>query len=535
MPILMVLFGPLVVVALAAAVLSSVLFRNAPPLKRSALTALAAWLIASIGSYFAAGDRPATIWYLLLLYLPYGVIVWLLMWRSFCLYWEPDAPAEAMPTHSAVGGEQWPTIHGGEESYWPAEPEPEPHRNYVVRHWRGECSLPASYWLNSSLISGAAIFAAALGIHAMEETHLSLQAVAAAALLFLALTVALWAWGAVGTWRSAQLHEDRGGSGGWAIAAQVMVVFGALGMFLQLRPYMLQTHEFGVLAFGGDPLGDPGQVTLSQDGTAIRIDGTLTSGVSGRFRALAADAPRLRTVVLTSPGGRQLEAMRIADTIAERRLDTRAEIECLSACTFVLLAGRERTATEDTAVGFHQPSFPGWTEADTRAATRQMELDYRRAGVAPHFIARAAQTPAGDMWVPPHDDLIAANVLTSSELVVVASDAAPAEEPLESELRQAAAVANARLPMRLDPVTRLEAVEASGRVLTYRHRVEARRVDVSAARAGMRRTVPQQACGDEAVADAVARGATIVYAFRDERGRALFDVPVTACRNRSGA
>jgi hypothetical protein len=351
-------------------------------------------------------------------------------------------------------------------------------------------------------------------------------------LLFLALTVALWAWGAVGTWRSAQLHEDRGGSGGWAITAQVMVVLGALGMFFQFRPYVLQSHEYGVIALGGDPLGDAGEVTLSEDGTAIRIEGMLTSGVSGIFRELADGAPRLRTVVLNSPGGRQLEAMRIADTIGARGLDTRAEIECMSACTFILLAGRERTAREDTEIGFHQPSFPGWSAADARSATRRMELDYRRAGVAPHFIRRAVQTPAEDMWVPGHDDLIAANVLTSSELVVVGEEAPPPDAPLETELRHAAAVVNARLPIRLDPVTRLEAVEASGRVLTYRHRIEARRINLSSARGAMGRVVPLQACRDGAVADAVARGATIVYAFRDERGRELFDIPVSECGRR---
>lgn len=535
MPILMVLFGPLVVVALAAAILSSVLVRNAPPLKRSALTALAAWLIASIASYFAATDPAARIWYLLLLYLPYSVVVWLLMWRSFCIYWEPDSPAEASPVQAAAGEEQWPTLDGGEESYWPAEPEPEPHRNYLIRHWRGECSLPASYWLNSTLLSGGTMFAVALGIRAMEESRLSLQAVAIAALLSMALAVALWAWGAVGTWRSAQLHEDRGGSGGWAIAAQVMVVLGALGMFFQLRPYMLQGHEFGVLALGGDPLGDPGEVSLSEDGTAIRIEGMLTSGVSGRFSSLAAGAPRLRTVVLNSPGGRQLEALRIADTIGERGLDTRAEIECMSACTFALLAGRERMAAEGTAIGFHQPSFPGWTEADARAATRQMELDYRRAGVAADFIERAAQVPADDMWVPPHDDLLAANVLTSSELIVVGAETPAAEAPLESDLRRAAASANARLPVRLDPVTRLEAVEASGRVLTYRHRVETRRMDVAVARSAMRHGVPLEACRDGGIAEAVSRGATVIFAYRDERGRALFEVPVTECGSAKAA
>lgn len=452
-----------------------------------------------------------------------ALLVWLAMWRSYSLYWEPDEePAEPAP---APDPDRWPTIDGGEESYWPDEPEPEPHPNYIVRHWRGECSLPASYWLNSSLLGGAAIFAVAIMVRSMEESGASLRAVATAALLFLAMTILVWAWGAVGTWRSALLHEDRGGSGGWAITAQVMIVIGALGMFLQLRTYILQTREYGIIALGGDPLGEPGTVTLSQDGTAIRIQGLLTSGLSGRFRAVAADAPRLRTVVLTSLGGRQLEALRIAETIRERRLDTRAEVECMSACTFALLAGRERTATGGAAIGFHQPAFPGWSEADTRVATNQMMLDYRRAGVSPGFAQRAAATPASSMWVPSHDELIDANVLTESELAVVDGELGA---DLEAELRYVAASVNARGPMRLDHFTRLEGAEASGQILTYRHRVTGR-IDVAAARVAIGKTLPAEACREEGVASAVARGATIVYTYIDTRGRTLFEVPVTRC------
>lgn len=404
------LFGAVFIIALVAVILSTFLFRSAPPLKRSALTAAAAWLVSTLIAWALGRSAGTLIWQPAVFLAPFALVVWLLMWRSYAAYWEPDTPEEVV----------CPALPFEEHAGWEVVPAPEPHRNYLVRHWRGECSLPASYWLNTVIIGNAVIFGTAAALGAVGRSGVPLRIVAIASLLFLAGTVLVWLWGAVGTWRSAQLHEDRGGSGGWAIAAQVMVVLSAFGMLLQFRPYVLQGTEFAVLAAGGDPLGEAGTLTLSQDGTALRVEGMLTNGISGRFRAMAADAPQLRLVILDSPGGRQLEAMRIGATITARRLDTRAEGQCLSACTFVLLAGRERTASPATPIGFHRASFPGWSAADSRAAAMEMEADYRRAGIPADFIRRVVATPAESMWVPTEDELLAANVLTTVETVVTA-------------------------------------------------------------------------------------------------------------------
>jgi hypothetical protein len=295
---------------------------------------------------------------------------------------------------------------------------PAPHRNYLVRHWRGECRLPVAYWVNGTLLVFAVVMLLALGTTALETYGFSLQLMAIGALVQIVASLLIWLWAAVGVWRSATVHEDRGGSGFWAILAQVMVAFGALGTFIQLRGDVLQAQEFGVLAVGGDPLGAPGTVTVSKDGATVQIEGLLTSGISGRFADAIVGQPGLRTVTLSSPGGRHLEGVRIADAIRARGLDTRVEEQCLSACTFVLLSGRERTAHPDAPIGFHQPDFPGWSRRDQATAIAEAGDDYRRAGVDADFVARAMSVPPEAMWLPSHDSMENANVLTATEIIV---------------------------------------------------------------------------------------------------------------------
>ena len=520
-------FVGLLIVAVSAAILSSFLFRNAPPLPRSAITAFCAWAVASTALHFLPTTYDAAIWERPLFLFPFAVIVWLVMWRSFALYWRDDE--EIAAEAAAEAQRAWPTLEREEAAaaaLAAAEPAPEPQRLWIVRHWRGELSLPVAYWVNSLLVVFLVTVLLGAAVRGLEASGAALQAVSAAALFFLITTLVLWLWGAVGTWRSATYHEERGGSGSWAITAQVLVVLGAFMSFLQVQNYAFQSWEYGTLAFGGDPLGAPAEVTLSADGTSIRIDGTLTSGTSGRFRALAADAPRLRTVLLDSPGGRQLEAMRIAATIGARRLDTRVERECLSACTFVLLAGTERTADRTARIGFHQPTFPGWSEGERRVAIRQMGEDYRRAGLAGQFVDRAMSTPPEAMWMPRHEDLASARVLTASEIEVGGSG-----PRIFRVVEQLAERLNRGLPAQIDARTRFDSAEAYRNILVQNITMlrPRRSIDRSTARIVIGNAAKRQVCAVEENRDALEDGANFVFLYRDIEDKPLFQITVEGC------
>lgn len=521
------IFVGLMIVALTAALLSTFLFRNSPPLMRSSITAAAAWLTASVALHFLPSAYEPRFWERPLFLLPFAIIVWLLMWRSYALYWEDDAALAAEAAEAEA--KAWPELASAGPALAEAVPgEPEARPWWVVRHWRGECPLPVAYWVNSLLVVFLLTVLGAQLVRGIEIAGAPLQAVSIAALLFLVTTLLLWAWGAVGTWRSAMVHEDRGGSGNWAIAAQVMVVLGAFLSFVQVRSIAYQGWEYGVLAFGGDSLGRPARVTLEEGGATIRIDGTLTSGTSGRFRALAADAPGLRRVLLDSPGGRGLEAMRIARTIRARGLDTRAEGQCNSACTMILLAGRDRSASPWTGIGFHQPDFPGWSQSQRRLAIAETRQEYLALGLDGRFVDRALTAAPESMWMPPHEELVRARVLTATEIDV------RGVPPLFDRIERLAARIEPNLPARMDDATRFEEVHAQGPVLVHLLTFLGARegLDMRGARIALGDAAQRQVCADEDNVEALAEGANFVFLYRDREERPLFQITIEGCGRR---
>jgi hypothetical protein len=103
-----------------------------------------------------------------------------------------------------------------------------PTRNYFVRHWLGELSLPKSYWVNMVLAVVAICFSAFALQAALQDSGAESGSVAVGSwVVFGVLVLVIVAWQLVGTWRSAAQHQGRGGSVFWARAAQAMVVVGA--------------------------------------------------------------------------------------------------------------------------------------------------------------------------------------------------------------------------------------------------------------------------------------------------------------------
>lgn len=158
------------------------------------------------------------------------------------------------------------------------------------------------------------------------------------------------------------------------------------------------------------------KLTLSGDGRSILLDGRLEPGVAAKFEAAANAAPGLRTVVLQSKGGLLGEAIAIADVVRAKGLDTYVETWCHSACTVVLLAGRDRAASPRARIGFHQPIFPGAEAADVPTLRSVSRRFYDDAGVQPGFTDRAFATPASEMWFPESGELQSARVLTRISL-----------------------------------------------------------------------------------------------------------------------
>lgn len=176
-----------------------------------------------------------------------------------------------------------------------------------------------------------------------------------------------------------------------------------------------QVKEFALIASGNDPIGNI-EIKVATNGQSVIVHGMLREGAAVEILKILDAAPGATSLVLNSAGGRLLEAKQLADVVQSRHLNTYVEDLCVSACTYVFLAGKDRAATPNARIGFHQPSFPG-LDADAQRASTQTMLDvYRAAHLPEAFIQRIAKTPPEDMWYPTRDELIVAHVITRVSL-----------------------------------------------------------------------------------------------------------------------
>jgi hypothetical protein len=312
----------------------------------------------------------------------------------------------------------------------PPLPPPLPRlqsQNYLARHWRGELSLPVSYWLNG-VLGGIAIgvLIAAFGIVIARQDD-------AKPMLWLAALVAIWlcvlvftAWQAVGVWRSATRYK-RGGRSFWGGAAKTMVVIGAVQSAASFAtvgaPQLAGIFEIVT----GDTKVGPHQFHVLANGQMLEFSGGITFGVAQEMQGFLDAMSGVKTVRLNSIGGRILEAQKMSDMIKTRGLSTLVVQDCLSACTIVFLGGKERYLLSAARLGFHQPAFRGMTTA-ARLGTIAHEVErLQRFGLSKAFAERANDATPSGMWYPDKDELLREHVVTK----VIAPN--PAGKPAASK------------------------------------------------------------------------------------------------------
>lgn len=154
------------------------------------------------------------------------------------------------------------------------------------------------------------------------------------------------------------------------------------------------------------------------------------------LRALLQAHPEVSVLQLTSSGGSVWAAQIISDIVIDFGLDTRVDGDCDSSCVTIFLAGKNRTMTGGSRLGFHQVQWSadniqeyyereandfGWTTpwefAEWMYLDTQQEvyrtLNYMVSrGVDPAFAIQSIRKPDGSMWRPYRAVLRAAGVLT---------------------------------------------------------------------------------------------------------------------------
>jgi hypothetical protein len=285
-------------------------------------------------------------------------------------------------------------------------------RNYIMRHWRGELSLPVSYWLNGILggvVLAVVLFAIRFMTHRDGEARPLVWFLSLAMVWLLNALMVLWQ--TVGVWRSATRYQQQQKYfwGGLAKGLSVLGMVQLAASFVMVgAPQLAGIYEI----LSGDRRVGPHQFHIIANGRTLEFSGGITFGVAQEFESFLNAAATVNAVRLDSIGGRILEAQKIADLIKSRNLTTFVVRECLSACTIVFLGGKERVVLPTARLGFHQPAFRGMTADDRTAAIAIETQRLQRFGLSREFAERANRAAPDDMWFPTIDELVKEQVVT---------------------------------------------------------------------------------------------------------------------------
>ncbi len=153
--------------------------------------------------------------------------------------------------------------------------------NYIRKHWRGELSLPVSFWINFVLLNiGLQVFDAWLTDYSPFEHPVTLSRLS---IIYLILALAIiYPWQIIGLWRTCNRHMAEHRRRFVARLVQVIVVFGILGTVGQVNTSWPAYKDIYQIGFQKDQLGDY-TLRLIKDDSLIHLQGPLSFGVSEKF------------------------------------------------------------------------------------------------------------------------------------------------------------------------------------------------------------------------------------------------------------
>lgn len=303
-------------------------------------------------------------------------------------------------------------------------------KNYIARHWRGNLSLPVSYWVNGflgNIIAAVAVVFLTVSMDSKEEFRPELALLGLTAAWTTIVIVAIWQ--VVGVWRSASNYSNNNIRTYWGGVAKFMVFLAAVKLSAQLLTNGIpQIAEYAKIYSGDEGVGKYKFLVLN-NGQELEFTGGITFGAAKAFEAFADALTGLKTIRLTSNGGRISEADRIAEQIRRRGLNTYVPTYCVSACTILFLSGRERFVGSSSQLGFHQPDFPGMSPEERRQIIAAEERRLTSLGVSVAFAQKANSTPPSKMWYPTLSELLSERIATKALDI---DDSAVAYEPFAS-------------------------------------------------------------------------------------------------------
>jgi hypothetical protein len=282
---------------------------------------------------------------------------------------------------------------------------------FLTRYWRGDVSLPVSYWaVGIGLTIAISLFS--YGFEQFcQSSDLTPDEISLSIIAFIVFILACVVWQAVGLWRSASKYKKVSKTPAWGTVAQILLLLGVArtaGVFYQsFAPMMLASGK--VLA--GESTIPPYKFRLMNDGKELEISGGLPYGTSTALSSFLDAAPTVKIVHLNSVGGLIEEGKKVGRLIQTKGLSTYTATSCMSACTIAFLGGKQRFLSEAGRLGFHSASFGGLDAKDMPELNESMRNQLSAMGVPLWFINKTTDTSAKDMWFPTQQELLSAGVV----------------------------------------------------------------------------------------------------------------------------
>lgn len=285
-----------------------------------------------------------------------------------------------------------------------------PTSNWLLAYWRGQYSLPVSYWLVGIAVS-LLIYALNSKIETSIEFANSRVELGLYIFLLYALLIPLVVWQGVGVYRSANRHPYRGGSQGWASVAKTITVIGAVGFGFSLFTSGIPALKEAVSLVTEEHSYPPLTLRLLNQGRELELYGGIEVGSEVQLEQALESNPDITTLHLHSVGGRILGAARMAELVRKYQLNTYVKTRCASACTIIYLAGKQRLIGEEGQLAFHAASLGGSSTHDNHPLSGTLREHYENADVPEWFLKRVFATPNHELWTPSHQELLKAGIV----------------------------------------------------------------------------------------------------------------------------
>lgn len=226
---------------------------------------------------------------------------------------------------------------------------------------------------------------------------------------FLFLDIVVFIWQIVGSWRALMRHQQNTPDFlisllGYAVILISIPVFLAPQLDRMTGPWLPPVSEKD-----DQPTGV--NVASSHILLSGPIDFVMFDAVEGAIER----HPEVKTLQLSSDGGRVYAARAIARLVRENGLSVHVVDICASACTLIFIASPSRSLGVNSKLGFHGYANLSHVQMlDIATEEAKDRVRFIAAGITPSFVDAVFQTSPQDIWFPSRDALLEAGLITAN-------------------------------------------------------------------------------------------------------------------------